>query len=74
MSYFQRTIKMESLFGDDPKWRYENVTFGEEAPDMVTAIEMVEQDIKVYVKNKKEQMNKKNNEEEPFPDNLHNKR
>lgn len=74
MSTFGRTVKMENLFGNDPRWKFENAYFEEEAPDMVTAIEMVEQDIKVYVKNKKEQMKKKENQDEPFPDNLHNKR
>lgn len=66
MAKFGRTIKMETLFGNDPKWKYENITFEEDAETMEEAIKMVEKDIADYVKEKKAQMKKKENEEVPF--------
>ena len=67
MAYFQRLIKLERLFPEKPEYKFENITFGEEAPTMAVAIEMVEQDIKTYVESKRKQEKKKELEEEPFP-------
>lgn len=58
---------MENLFGNDPKWKFENVAFGETADTMTEAIEMVEADIKKYVADKIALAKKKELEDEPFP-------
>ena len=71
MAYFQRLIKMENLF-PDPKYKFENVTFGETAETMKEAIELVEKDIVEYVKTKKALMEMKDSI--PFSDDLHSKK